>query len=94
MNAARHEFLARAALATNEHRDVGVGDPRDELAHFVHLIARAEELTVDMIRHVGVRLDRRGGVGLGHVAQTRLSRPRHAVEFSKRSATTVRVWDY
>jgi hypothetical protein len=40
----RDEFLARAALAGDEDRRLGVGDARDELAHLQHRLARAEDV--------------------------------------------------
>ena len=44
---ARHQLFAGAALAADEHRDVGVGDAIDQLAHLAHLAAGAEQLAVE-----------------------------------------------
>ena len=47
MDRARDQLLAGAALAADEHGDVGVGDAADQLAHLAHLVARAEQLAGD-----------------------------------------------
>ena len=50
---ARDQLLARAALTTDQHRDVGIGDTRDQIVHFLHLlagVARPEQLAGDARR--------------------------------------------
>ena len=47
---ARDQLLAGAALAANQHRDVGVGDALDQLAHLGHPLAVAEEQRVTALR--------------------------------------------
>ena len=39
----RDQLLAGAALAANQHRDVGVGDALDQVAHLGHPLAVAEQ---------------------------------------------------
>ena len=94
MDGARHQFLAGAALAADEDRDVGVGDALDQLAHLAHLIAAAEQLAVERRAPRARRrvATVRRGLGFARIAQARLSRPLHALQFSKASATTVTVW--
>ena len=50
VDGARDELLAGSALAADEHRHVGVGDASDEVVHFPHLLARAEQLAGDARR--------------------------------------------
>ncbi len=50
MQRARDELLAGAALAANQHRDVGVGDALDQVAHLGHPLAVAEEHRVLRLR--------------------------------------------
>ncbi len=77
MNAARHQLLSGAALTTDEHGHVGVGDAVDELTHFSHLLAGAEQLAVKLVGRLRVRLDRRRRFRLAHLTQTRLTRALH-----------------
>jgi hypothetical protein len=73
VHAARDQLLAGAALAADEHRDVGVGDAIDQRAHLAHLIARAEQLTVD---RRGVARRHGDGDGVRHVHLVRAFRQR------------------
>ncbi len=43
VDGARHQFLAGAALAADQHGDVGIGDARDQILDLAHLLVPPEQ---------------------------------------------------
>ena len=65
---ARHQLLAGAGLAFDEHRRLAGGGQADALVHFAHGFADADEFAV--LRRLGVRRGRgQGSAGFGARAQ-------------------------
>ena len=85
VDGARHQLLAGAALAADQHRDVGVGDAGDEVLHFAHLLVASEQHAGDARRTRAVRVRTRhvdGGVDRrGFADRSSLARPRIAHEW-------------
>ena len=57
VDGARHQFLAGAALAADEHGDVGIGDARDQVLDLPHLLVPPQQDAGDA-RRSGRRFDR------------------------------------
>ena len=98
VDGARDQLLAGAALAADEHRDVGVGDAIDEVVDLAHLVAAAEQLADDTSRTRATGFVSRdatsgrggdGGIACRRVVASSRVTP---LPLSKASATREIVW--